>query len=1690
MGVIGSGCELCLRVVVVVSVTLATSSRAAYWRFESHAPAHTRAARHHWIGTQHCSHWVSRTRLLLGAKRAVVIEMENAVLSGGNWRYDNMEDKHNFQNETGQEGLKLDLEQEGMEEQLCEHNEEAMESENEILGEDDSEITWEESEEEITSSHQKRWSYSEKAEIRKRQRIQLEFELLLQEKDLEVQKLRGKLKECWRRMETLMEQRNKVEEDIQEQETVNNMAALFWLRAQHRRLCEELQKEENIHLKTDLTLKEKELELFKVELEQAKVLQLHEQHKKDEEEYEVQRVLETKRRLEANEAALLQAEKRIKIKKKHIKYVKDQELEDKKAVEKAKQYNQKAMQFLKESMARVRKEQAEKELQIREDLEKRMQSVLSLKKNIELSQENQRAAQLRRKALAEAEKQKQKVEETMMLESGVAQQIMIRAKLQQEFEKKKQEFTEKQKTAKAEIMAKILREENNMEKKKQINPGLFPKTSKTLNNVSGTEKHRKQLYKYLGNISEDKESIGIDEQQEYQVLSSDSEEETVMGKSQDHQVPDVKNDEDEESLNQPEFSGLWDYEQKPCQDEPMDKHLGAGTSKMEQEIRTRQLDKQRSWIIHKQVAAGHEFKGCPFYSKPAVIHFKNFDIGKTYKKKANLINASYGITYCKLIDISDHVKDFIEVEFKPPGPISAGMSCEMTVIFKPMLNEDLEGEIMFRAQTGSFTVPLKCTTKTCDLSVDKTFVDFGPHVIGETITQTITLTNHGARGTHFEFLQMNFTSSVSEESGTKLAPSEVEEKNKENLFLIDHPVSNEIKIGQVTKDDIGPFSSIKLPIIFLPTVPGTAQADLELVFPYEANKNISIKVQAQAVDVPVWVSNPNIDLKICMYDRLYQDAIRVHNRASLGHQVKFVVCKELRNHLEFLPKSGFIQAHSSLSFQLKFLPRKSLPEDANIYFNTSTLVLEAPMNIWVANQIRLISFTVHAVVTSSDVEIDPQTIDFGPCSIYETVVKTIRLMNKSILSQEFGFVGIPECVDVQPNDGFGVLLPLEELSLDIMFKAKQAKEYNFELICKSEINREFRISCTAVGVLPPLQLSHSVVHFAATALYDMSTVTLYVVNSRTSQNKFTHPETRIRSGEVAPVGPATFEFIIPEFSHLTIVPAVGTVLPGQKCKVVLTFKPTLSDLQIQEEAVRMLCWAEETKRILEKQETESIAKSEQDTSNKKNPQSKQSKQKDLREHSPGSPRPPIKETNTPFKPSDPTDIAVDSEDYNAALASLLRNFKEEFHRFVIPCFIMHGDTTSHKKEGYPPYSIHNTLYLEVNCPTVVPPLVLVPCNKRNIVDFGENAKGQRIVKKVMVQNISQDDLELKSTLLDSGGPFQLLSFLRALQPGEAQNLVFSFTPTASKMFYESMEIITAKASCSLILTGSGVDPVISCSVEKVLDMGYVLANQKRSVTFQLQNATRLRVMFDVKLGSLSYRKFKEQQELPSFLTSSEIAVSLVGTQNYSGQSVFSVSPVKGWIDAMQTQEFEVTFSPDHESLCYSDVIYIELFDKVSHTIQLKGAAREHTMFVEGGDPVDVPVESLSILPSCEHMDRSDKPQPLKSVLLTLKSIKSDNKYTTALRELQVGCIRSTQAAGKKSVELIIDSPQAAHVKGFTIDPVRGVVEAGSTKTITVSWAPPSGHDALQIISATVKMTIKGDITENYQIILMAMVVTT
>ncbi|XP_043918878.1 cilia- and flagella-associated protein 74 isoform X1 [Protopterus annectens] len=1655
---------------------------------------------------------------------------------------------------------------------------------------EDFDSDWDDEYPEPASIRGKKMSYADKVHTWALRKNLNQLDTIYKQKDADVLKAREELKACRLQIEELKNQRDSVEQEIEEQQKADNIASIFRLRALHKRLCIELGNEEDLESKIALKLKENELDLYQIEVEQGKFASLWEEVHQAEEIMDRQRLHDSDNRFQKEEAFIKQAEKRKMIHERNqARSLMAQELKHRKAIEDAQKNHKKAVNFLKETMSRVRQKEAEEEMKTREEFEKRMLAVLSLKNNITTNRENLQAVQAKNKAKTAVEKEQEKqLFESISTDGGNATKYMLQQKQMQEFDRKKQQFEEYQKHGRMDIITRILQEEAHMSKRKKLQPQLFSGQVKSQDFGQDPSRIRKKVSQQIEKASRELDKCHADviNHRNWRTPSPMSADEEIDSPTQSP-LPEStsgtalmrKEDEERESLAEPEFIGLWNQDHKPYKvpkDECAAKPTGA--SKMEQDILARTLEKHREGIIRKQVAAGREFKGCPFYSKPELIYFKDFDIGKVYKKKVTLINASYGVSFCRLVGVSQHLKDFITVHFDPPGQMSAGMSCEMTVVFKPMINEDLEGEVSLLAQTGPFSVPLKCTTKKCDLAVDKDLIDFGAHVVGETISRIITLTNSGALGTNFQLqtsadgfkekqrradlFQFSMitpvsdgaqgtnekkdhssldskeecqnqgqcpepenmqTSTLSESPKTKseensgnvdisvgsassalkqsdgdlLQNLEVEEEMEQKLITQTNEqepeIISEIKPGETTEGEIGPFSSVKLKFIFTPMVPGEVQNDFEIIFTDPNSKPISLKVHGVAIDLPVWVPKPNIDLMICMYDRLYQDGIIIQNRARTALRLKFEVCNELRNHMELLPKTGYIQAQSAFSVQLKFLPRHSLPEDAAQYFDKDTGVLEAPMTIYVADQTRPVHFTVHAVVTTSDLQFDKTEVDFGYCSIYESVQTSIQLTNKSILPQEFGFLGIPEYVDVQPNDGFGTILPMETLNIDLIFKANKAKEYSFDIICKSGINREFKLSCKAIGVHPPLELSHSLIQFAATALYDVSVVTSFVINSHVSQNEFSHPVPRIGKEEIAPVGPTSFEFVVPGNAPLTITPMVGTVNAGQKSKIRVSFRPTLCEEHIKEEAVRIACRAAEAKLMLEKKEKELLAKkAEMEAVSKKEVKSAKGKKKG---QSSASPKLAVKEKNAKTNtasctvdPPKPEQIQPGSDEYSAARVELIRNFRGHFSSYIIPCFVASGETSDQKQPGHLKYSPFNCLYLEVHCPAVAPPLLVISNNGQSTVSFGDVALGQTVMKKITLQNISTEILELRSSLLNPHGPFLLMNALRPLQPADTYTLLISFAPDDSQTFYEKLEIHTVKASLTLSITGRGLTPTLNCSVEGgKLDMGYVLVNESSATTFKIQNTCSLEVKYNIWLDSLSLSKHKAQQALPSFLTPQKEPSHTVGIQNFSGLSVFSVSPIEGIIGPNKSHEINVTFSPDHESLHYMDTLRVQLFDKqVSHVIKLEGAARKHLMFLKGGDPLDVSDESLSSIPLHDNTTTEMETQ-VKTVLVTLKSKQTEDIFTTAARELQVGCIKTSQSPAKKNVEFFFDNLHPLQQKGFSFDPIKGSVDPGHKRSIHITWTPPAGYDANHIQTTPIQLTLKGDVIEIYKIILSTVV---
>ncbi|XP_021273277.1 cilia- and flagella-associated protein 74 isoform X3 [Numida meleagris] len=1570
---------------------------------------------------------------------------------------------------------------------------------------------------------------------------------MAKEKQLVVQKIRDELTACQLRIKTLEKQLEYVDIETEEKKEAGNVAAVFRLQAMHRRLCTELEDEKDFELRIALTLKESTLEMWQIETQLGKHEILHKQVKKDEEELEMQYQEQAEVRIRKEKIAALKAEEnQLSLKKKEEEAQKKYEKRCKEMVEGAKRNHDKAVYFLRKSMARIHEKNAKEEAKTQEHMERRMQAVLSLKNSITSNREKLQALQARNKEMAcEAKKQEMTMREAIRAEGGnVAKEIFLHKRLL-EHEKEKQAFIEQQKSRKIEIVSKILQEKASI--RKQKNQQSCTKAIKSGGKCKDSSLWRKKAWRYIEKSC--KHPAGELPQKPCcsPSPSSPAGERTASAGGHPENIPhDVlcENDEDEKERDkipaEPELPGLQSQEcdlDKISKEETDTKQLA--TRVMETEILEEKKEEFQTRVFRKGTESGHEHKGQTFYSKPSCIHFKDFDVGKIYKKKIVLINASPSINYCKPVAISEWLKDFISIQFDPPGKMSAGMSCEVGVTFRPVINENLEGEIMFMAQTGSFFVPLKCTVKTCTLALDKVLVDFGTHVVGETISRTINLTNTGALGTRFK-VQMS-----AGDSGTRGAAAasstarmvtqpcsdsapEKEDRNssitsvleKKEEVCPDHSeeptccvagaeqqraetsgreqlaqdafnfhsgidadnahnsmepspeeTPTEIMLGKVTEGEIGPFSSVKLQIVFRPSIPGDVRAEFVITFDNSDCKPLYFGAVGVSIDVPVWVPNPNVDLKICMYDRLYQDCIVIRSRAKTTLPLKFEVCKELSKHMKLLPKTGYIQAQSSFSVQLKFLPRRSLPEDAGSYFNGETSVLEAPVMIQIADNTKQISFTVHAIVTTSDLEISPTEINFGYCTIYEAVWTNVTLTNKSILPQEFGFVRLPEFVEIQPGDGLGVLLPLESLTLDIIFKANKAKEYSFELTCKTEVNRQFKLSCRAVGVHPPLELSHSLVQFAATALNDVSTATLYVMNSHVSANHFTHAVPRIGSGEVAPAGPTSFEFHVPEDCPVTITPSVGTVLPGKKSSIQVSFRPTLSDQLIREEAAQRLCRAAATGAEIQLQK---MKKDEKREGKKLSlPISRQPSSRQFVKT--GS----MKYLSSSYESEQPEskEIKPDLEAYTAAQAFLTRNFRGRFEKYIIPCFVASGDIDEKKGSENLSFSPYNTLYLELHCPAVAPSVVVTSDNGKNTVDFGGVAVGQTIFKRTTIQNISPEKLELRFSVLNLTGPFLLVRAVRMLEPGEIKTLIISFSPNENKSFFETLDIQTVKNNLALRITGHGVTPSTVCSVEEVLDMGYVLASEKATSTFKIENNSTLTLPYSIHLASFSSATDKDFRRIPSFLMSSLQRTETAGTENYNGLNVFSVTPTEGEIVAGNSQDFTVTFSPDHEGQ-YSECLKVVLFGKkTAHVIQLKGAARDHPMFVEGGIPLDVPIEALAVtspLPLQKAL-KEELQEPVKSILLLLEHTEGENSLVPAGTELKVGAIRTAQFASKKG-------------KGFTIEPVKGKVDRGQVKCISVCWVPPADFDASAPLIETAFLTLKGNIKESYRILFVATVV--
>ncbi|XP_008411306.1 cilia- and flagella-associated protein 74 isoform X1 [Poecilia reticulata] len=1546
-------------------------------------------------------------------------------------------------------------------------------------------------------------TFAETAQMFKLRRKLDQLDSFHRQKEHDVQKAREKLKICRHNIGSCLEQKSQLEWEIEQEKANDNSVAVFRLSTQHKLLCQNLQNEEELEGQIHAELKQHEMVLNEVEVKLGNVSALRQEVEEEEQVFQVLKAQKAVTRLEQERKVSQNRQRSMKLfMDEEAAKLKEEEIECQRKTEEFQANRKVAAKYLRQSNKRLHQQVAEKEQQNREFIERRIQAVESLKSNIAANQESLRVQQRRAKKKVLKKEQDERHLKASLEAQGFNSFKHVYLKRQlEETNRKQQEFEESQKSKRLEIVAKILQEEQLGKSRSKAPPSNLSSHDK----FSSLRQGRELLLSYLEPKLPSAPTSPTSRQYSTIPGSSSTSSDGENFKMEMEEMDEIAHKSTpSDFLAEPEFSGLWEQEcKKPV----------LSSAKSEVKEAESGMDSGTLTATGKRI---HEkdLKRPPFSSKPEVVLFKDFEVEKKYKKRIVLTNISYTINFCKFIKTSAALKDFISVNFQPPGSLSTGMSFEILVIFHPLINEDLEGEIYFESTCGPFSVPVRCTIKKCSPEVDCQSIDFGSHVVGESVSRTITLTNNGALANFFSVgtsmhlsaarrpVQMpshefantdpdneNITYS-SHRSSFSLSLEEVLAKRQSfstepdinshlsfdmgtcvNLTFVDYC---DITLGNVRGGEIGPFQSIKLEILFKPTVPGETMMDFYIRFSDANTKPIPIHVSGVAVSSPVWVIHPSIDLKICTFDRLYQYTIVVQSRENRAFKLTFDVCREMRKHLQIIPKRGFIQALSTFNAQLKFIPRQSLSKDAQKYFDSDTGVLEVPMTVQVAGQVLPAQYTIHAIVTSSDLQFDQIQVDFGHCSIYHFVRTTVCLTNRSILPQDFGFVAVPEYIEVQPYDGFGTLLPQETLEIDLIFRPKKPIEYNFQLRCKSGIDRDFVLPCRGVGFHPPLVLSHSLIQFRPTAVGDKSTATIYLTNYQDKE-----AATRLIKVISAVEAPRLFCFSLPKDSDISVSPSVGRLLPGEKCLVQVMFRPVLLEKTITEEALRL----------------HRIAKA---TSEKEPDVSKVTEHEMKRdipaEHSRGRRTPGFAKKREISPPSSKSAERIGlnpvSELYGKARDLLLRSFTQSYKEYIVRCFVSDGDPPEANVQ--PTWSAINTLHLKLECPAVQPPLLVTSGNGNNVLDFRQVYIGSRVIERLTVQNISEEPVEPTSSLLDIYGPFSLLNAMRGLNPGEKHTLVLAFSPTLEKKYSEILHVRVPKMVLEIILRGEGALPFVTSSHSRDLpNVVYALEKDVVSQHFKLTNRSAETVEYRVMLASHSLNSPQHGLDRVALLLDGHRDTQIhpaVGTQNYSGLSVFGVQPLEGSLAPGKKQDIAVTFQPDHSSLYYTDRLTIELLNKCKICeIDLKGAVPSHNMYVCGADPLSIPIDSLlpDFTPLHPRLTEAVE-TPCIPLLVTLVASCKAGVIMPAVRELQVGCISSPHA-DKKSGEFHWDDLAAVQQQGFYLEPAKGVVEAGSSCSVTITWTPQSTYKAFEVVQVCVPLTVKSDEITAYKVTLMAFV---
>lgn len=890
------------------------------------------------------------------------------------------------------------------------------------------------------------------------------------------------------------------------------------------------------------------------------------------------------------------------------------------------------------------------------------------------------------------------------------------------------------------------------------------------------------------------------------------------------------------------------------------------------------------------------------------VAFKDFTPGLSYHKTVYLINASKSANSYRLKSFPIELEDIFSVKYDAPGPLNSGLRGKITISFHPPkdFNQDKSGDIYFRAQTGpDVCVRISCLRKRADPIISAVAGPrFEPTTFGISNIAGTAILSDVARLQDPHTLLLNFGDCIEGDSKSL----SVQFKNSGAVsddFIVKSKLDHSIFAVGLSSGTLAAHGDASVRIKFEPGLlkdkvkEHTVQRKSEFSVVFSSGAVFQINCKGLQSKSPIQVQTKRIDYQLCQLGSIYRQKVLVKNHFNISTKVWVTIDNETGSALR-----DVLSVESARFGTLEVTP------------STAFVQVQDPFPIWFSispseKACQLYNngespFEITAKINYLQIDGRP---NFVPITLTGSFTGTvIELSSSNGAELDFGGVSTLECR--------GLLLRITNQS-----RASQQIRLEPADPALSTVSGNDAIDGTIN--LAPFQTLFRTVQFQPEREGPFAS-SISARNQRNETYKISvkghgiWPELKFSQDQVHfPAAALGTEHVV-----------VLKLKPNKKLVDVLSEKEDNSDYAFEFGAPVLTEFVSEECSVKRIQE---IGSEEASVLRVFPLKGRISKGKSL-------------EMEVAIRVPSWSKIASQNEENSDIfIANLLKKTNKCRLNFLVPCQITPcvsdvdrmnlfltaetvntGNTDSSRDSNETKKSI---LHLNVSSDVIRPDVILTE-DSSDILDFGKVCLTDTPIKKLKLQNISDKALTLSSKGLHPQGSFTVINALRDLAPGKTFEVSVAFSPKSQKSYREYLEFECGSSCIKIRLDGEGIIPTVTLESDlSKLFFGDILVGDSATQTVKMTNTSSVEATVVLDLQSQTQKG--RSRNLP-----------------------FKITPHRTVLAPDTSADVTITFSPQEESLGYTDVLMIHVVGRQSATeIRLNGKCWENTSFPSGFDDI-------------------------------------------------------------------------------------------------------------------------------------------